>query len=124
MKTGVVQEQSRKAHQWADGVGTKEAEEDLANKTTREEIKREARQFILTEFLQGEDPAMLHDGTPLISGGILDSIGTVRLVTYLEKRFDIKISQQEVSLVYLDTLELVANTVESKIETRLATESE
>ena len=47
--------------------------------------------YILREFLPGEDAAELTTNTPLITGGILDSISTLRLVTFLEEHFGITI---------------------------------
>jgi hypothetical protein len=41
----------------------------------------------MSEFLPGEDPNELTDSTPLISGGILDSIATLKLVMFMEERF-------------------------------------
>jgi hypothetical protein len=40
-----------------------------------EEIEKTLKEYILKEFLPGEDPVELTATTPLISGGILDSIG-------------------------------------------------
>ena len=50
-----------------------------------DEVKQTVRKFILSEFLPGEDPNELADSTPLISGGILDSIATLKLVAFLEE---------------------------------------
>ncbi len=41
---------------------------------TLPEIETIVRDYILREFLPGEDPAELTEETPLITGGILDSI--------------------------------------------------
>ena len=44
--------------------------------------KQQIKDFIMAEFLPGESPDELTDTTPLISGGILDSIATrLRVVT-------------------------------------------
>jgi len=41
-------------------------------------IKNALKEFILTEFLPGEDPNELTETTPLITGGVLDSIATLK----------------------------------------------
>jgi len=41
----------------------------------------------LSAFLPGESPDELNDETPLITGGILDSISTLKLVVFLEEQF-------------------------------------
>lgn len=78
------------------------------------EIKHDVRQYILEEFLVGADPSELEDDTPLITGGILDSISTVRLVTFLEDTFHVQFQAHEMDADHLDTIEMIARTVESK----------
>jgi aryl carrier-like protein len=47
-------------------------------------IDQTVKDFILAEFLPGEDPSQLTDATPLVTSGILDSIATMKLATFLE----------------------------------------
>lgn len=72
------------------------------------------RTFILDEFLPGEDPSQLTDTTPLISGGILDSLATIKLVTFLEERFKITIQAHEADADHMDTMADIAKLVASK----------
>ena len=53
------------------------------------------KNYVLEEFLPGEDPSELTESTPLNSTGILDSIATLSLVSFLEKRFSIQIEPHE-----------------------------
>ena len=48
-----------------------------------EDIKKALKQFILQEFLPGEDPEQLTEATPLITGGVLDSIAKGRSLIQL-----------------------------------------
>jgi len=50
----------------------------------QEAIKATVKNFILNEFLPGEDPAALTDTTALVTTGILDSIAVLKVVTFLE----------------------------------------
>ena len=52
---------------------------------TTDEIKPVVKKYLLEEFLQGASEDELADDTPLMSGGILDSISTTRLVAFLEE---------------------------------------
>ena len=52
--------------------------------------------------------------TPLISGGILDSLATVKLVAFLEEQYNITIEPHEASVDYLDTIAQIAALVQSK----------
>lgn len=79
-----------------------------------ETIKQEVRDFIIREFLPGEDPNELTDTTPLISGGILDSIATLKLVMFIEERYRISLEPHEVDRENLDTLELIAKLLAGK----------
>ena len=74
----------------------------------------EVKTFILEEFLPGEDPAELTMATPLITGGILDSIATLKLVLFLEERFRVKLGAHETSPDHLDTITKIAALVRSK----------
>ena len=81
---------------------------------SHEETKADIKAYIMEEFLPGEDPNELKDTTPLITGGILDSISTVKLVAFLEEHFDVQFQAYEMNADYLDTIHLIAETVESK----------
>ena len=56
---------------------------------TTEAMVQAVKGFILDEFLPGEPAENLTGNTPLISGGILDSIATLKLVMFLEEKFGI-----------------------------------
>ena len=79
-----------------------------------EEIERLIHSFILREFLPGEDPSELQDQTRLITGGILDSISTLKLVTFLEDHFGIRIEAYEAGVEHLDTIHQIAELVAAK----------
>jgi acyl carrier protein len=71
--------------------------------------------FVLDEFLPGEDPAALTPTTPLITGGILDSIATLKLVAFLEETYHIQLEPHEVDADNLDSLELIQRLITSKM---------
>jgi acyl carrier protein len=79
-------------------------------------IRSTVREYVLSQFLPGEDPSFLTDSTPLITGGILDSIGSVKLVSYLEDQFGVSFDAHEVSIDHLDTIDLVVATLEEKLQ--------
>ena len=78
---------------------------------TKEIIKR----YILEEFLPGENPEELTDTTPLITGGILDSLATLKLVAFLEERFQVEFQAHETMVDYLDTISDIADLMHSKM---------
>lgn len=79
-----------------------------------QDIKSAVKDFILREFLPGENPNELTDSTPLITGGVLDSIATIKLVLFLETQFGITVQAHETDPEYLDTIASIAQLVNSK----------
>lgn len=79
-----------------------------------EETKKTIKAFILKEFLPGENPEELTDATELITGGILDSISTLKLVRFLEEEFGIQVEAHEADVDNLNTLPAIAAYVRSK----------
>ncbi len=80
----------------------------------RAEMQQAVKDFILAEFLPGENPDELTPQTELVSSGILDSVATLRLVTFLEERFGIQVEAHEADEEHLNTLVSIADLVASK----------
>jgi len=78
------------------------------------DIKTALKNYILNEFLPGEDPAALTDGTPLMTTGILDSIAVLKAVSFLENQFGIVIQPHEAVIENLNTISDMARLVISK----------
>lgn len=72
------------------------------------------KDYLLREFLPGEDPDALTGSTPLITGGILDSLATLKLVAFLEERFGVTIQAHETGVDYMDTIADIAALVGRK----------
>lgn len=79
-----------------------------------EEIMRDVKQYILDTYLPGENPSALTPSTPLITSGILDSLATLDLVSFLENRFGVELEAHDVDHSKLGTLEDIARMVQSK----------
>ncbi len=81
-----------------------------------DDVKQNIKNYIMSEFLPGESPDELTDSTPLISGGILDSIATLKLVMFIEEKYRVSFEPHEVDKENLDTLSLIDALVQSKIK--------
>lgn len=79
------------------------------------EIKSKVKAYLFSEFLEEEDYNDLSDKTPLISTGILDSISTLKMVSYLEETYQIEFEAHEVDQDNLDSLDNIANFVLFKL---------
>lgn len=78
------------------------------------EVRDVVRSYILKEFLPGVPASELTDSTPLISGGILDSLATVRLVAMLEERYKVEIEAHEASITHFNSVADIASLVREK----------
>jgi acyl carrier protein len=79
-----------------------------------QEIKTALKNYVLNEFLPGEDPAALTDTTPLMTTGILDSIAVLKAVSFLENQFGIVIQPHEAVVENLNTISDMTRLVMSK----------
>ena len=68
----------------------------------------ELRQFILTEFLAGESAANLHDDTPLRTSGVIDSMATLKLVSFVEQNYGIEVDAHEAGIDNFDCIRDIA----------------
>ena len=71
--------------------------------------------FILSEFLQGEDPRNLTLQTPLVSGGILDSMAILRLASFIEEKFGVVIEPHEMDAEHMETVERLSHLLGRKL---------
>lgn len=79
-----------------------------------QEIKTSIKNFILNEYLPGEDPAALTDTTALMTTGILDSIAVLKVVTFLENEFAITVEPHEAVVDNLNTISDITRLVMAK----------
>lgn len=80
----------------------------------RIDFRQAVKDYILSEFLPGENPDELTEDLPLISGGILDSIATLKLVLHFEERYGIVLEAHEADKEHLDTIRDIAALLASK----------
>ena len=79
-----------------------------------QEIADTIRQFILTKYLPGESPANLRDDTPLRTSGILDSLATLALISFLEQQYGIEVEAHETDVDNFDRIQDMVAFVERK----------
>lgn len=81
-------------------------------------IEQKIKEYLLREFLPEEDPGLLQRDTPLITSGVLDSIATLQIVSYLEEEFSISLESHETGAEFLDSIEKIARLVVAKSKSR------
>ena len=77
-------------------------------------IRDQVRHFILQNFLPGEDPKNLTDDTELKESGILDSLSTLKLVTFLEETFGVELEANDLDATNLSSIANIERLVNSK----------
>ena len=77
-------------------------------------IREQIRHFILQNFLPGEDPKNLTDDTELKESGILDSLSTLKLVTFLEETFGVELEANDLDAANLASIANIERLVSAK----------
>jgi len=76
-------------------------------------IKDEIRQFITEKFLfSSDDPPA--DDVSLLETNIVDSVGILEIVAFLESHFKIKVEDEELTAGNLDSINKIASFIERK----------
>ena len=68
-----------------------------------DKIKEKIRNFMIENFLFGEDTD-LKDDTSFLEEGIIDSTGVLELIEFLEEEFNIQIDDEDLIPENLDSL--------------------
>ena len=78
------------------------------------DMKELILEYVKNEYLDedDEDDVELDENTPLISSGIVDSFSMVSLKTFLEKKFEVKLPDEEASTEAFDTVTSIMALVE------------
>jgi acyl carrier protein len=78
------------------------------------EIRSRLRSFIATEILLEENPSLVTDETHLV-GGVLDSLGLMQLVNFINEEFGVKFEDEEVTPENFRTVQDLERLVQEKI---------
>jgi acyl carrier protein len=76
--------------------------------------KKQVREFIVDHFLFGDDNA-LKDNTSLFEHSIVDSLGMMELITFIEETFKIKVQNDEMLPENLDSLNHIEAFLQKKM---------
>lgn len=79
---------------------------EQAQGDSSEQVKELVREFVVENFMFGEDDG-LENATSFQDAGIIDSTGILELVNFLEQQFSLKISDEELVPENLDSIQNV-----------------
>lgn len=80
----------------------------------KEQVAATVKQFITEAFLYDRTNVMLAPDFQLITQGVIDSMGIFRLITFLEKEFNITIEPTEIEFENFATIEAIATLIAGK----------
>ena len=72
-----------------------------------EPIKKRIREFVVQNFLFGQDNGVTDDAS-FLEQGIVDSTGVLELVAHLQDRYGIKVADEELIPDNLDSISAIA----------------
>ena len=87
---------------------------ETTQSTRTAEIEREIRSFLVAHFLSGRADNLRDDGSLL--GDVVDSLGVLDLVTFLQERFKITVEDEDVVPNNVDTINNLVTFVERKLD--------
>lgn len=87
----------------------------LINYTELEDAMKETIKHYITDKIIREDIDFDYN-TSLFEEGIIDSLGQVKLISFLEKNFSIAIEPGEITTENFDTINQIASLVEQKLQ--------
>lgn len=79
-------------------------------------IAREIREFIVNNFMFGQESQPFTPDQSFLQTGIIDSTGLLELVAFVEQRYEISVADHELVPENLDSLSNVSQFVARKLE--------
>ena len=82
----------------------------------------EIREFVVNNFLFGNADG-IEDGTSFMENGVVDSMGILELVAFLESSYQIKVQDQEMLPENLDSIQRASAFVARKLAAPFASQA-
>ena len=79
-----------------------------------QKIEQEIRQFLVENFLFGDDATALGGDVSFLDEGIIDSTGVLELVAFVESTYEIDIKDTELIPENLDTINSLVRFIQQK----------
>jgi len=79
------------------------------------DTKNVIKAFIIKTFLKGDKSIALRDDSLFIEEGVIDSVGVLELVSFIEETFGFRVEDEELVPENLDSINRLVEYVESKL---------
>jgi acyl carrier protein len=81
---------------------------------TQHPIRARVREYVRENFLYMRQGYELSDDDSLLGNGIIDSMGVIELITYVQEEFGVQVGEEEITEENFGTLSAIARFVEGK----------
>jgi len=81
------------------------------------------KQYISTELLSDRSNVNLTVDDSLLVGGLVDSLGIMRLVNFIEEHFNIRVPPEHVTIEHFRSIRVIAEYIESRISTAVTAQN-
>ena len=79
-----------------------------------EELKKELREYIVENFLFGDEETKFEDEESFMEKGILDSTGILDVILFIEENYGIKVEDDELVPENLDSINNLSKFISKK----------
>lgn len=87
---------------------------------TQHEIARRVREYVLENFLYMRQDYEFSDTDSLMGHGIMDSMGVIELITFVQDAFGVEVGEDEITEANFGTIAAVSRFVHGKSSEHLA----
>lgn len=87
----------------------------MKEKVSLEQITQRIRKFLFENYLFGYDENELSNDTSFLEFGVLDSMGIIELVAFIENEFGVEVAYSEILPENLDSVNCVSSLVYKKM---------
>ena len=84
--------------------------------TEPKDIEKDVREFIADNFVMGEDADEIERDESLTQSGVLDSMGVLELIMFIEERFGVKVPDEDTLPENLDSVGRISDYVRGRLE--------
>lgn len=80
-----------------------------------QQLRKDLRNFIVDNFLFGQDDGSLADSTSFLQTGIIDSTGVLELIGFMEQQYGVHLADEEIVPENLDSLDNLVTFLSRKL---------
>ena len=84
-----------------------------------EDTTMKVKQFVVDEFMPDVSPEELDENFDLLTGGVVDSLGLLKVVAWLESEYDIAVDESELGPESFRTVNAIREYIEQQQQSKV-----